>query len=242
MNDTIIVTDLTRFRKEGKVCIAGYSQKQRKIIRPLFSEQMTDAYLAQEDCEKYKILPGTRLCGNFESMNHPSPHNEDHLVRGAIQFLAPTTKKEFLAILQATNCTSLNSGFGCSINDKVIPLSIVPKCSIVTLAIKPSAIQLVAGYNNDIKTLKVKLVTIGLNSQKPLSLTDLGFYRYAMNFVNYSSINKLNLFLHQQEIIYLRIGLSRPYTAQDGSSRKGYWMQVNGIYTFPNYHKDIRSY
>jgi len=242
MKDTIIITDLTRFKKEGKVCIAGYSQQQSKIIRPLFSEHIADAYLDQKVCEQYNILPGTRLSGDFESMNHQSPHNEDHLVRGTLNVDTPATKEEFLVVLQETSRETLSLGFGCPINDKVIPLGIVPSCSIVTLAINPDEIQLVAGFNNDINTLKVKLATVGLNPQKPLSLTDLGFYRYAINFVNHSSIDKLNLFLHQQEIIYLRIGLSRSYPAQDGSNRNGYWMQVNGIYTFPNYHKEIRSY
>lgn len=121
MNDTIIITDLTRFQKEGKVCIAGYSQRQKKIIRPLFSEQMTNAYLDQKVCEQYNILPGTRLSGDFESMNHQSPHHEDHLVRGTLNVDTPATKEEFLAVLQATSCETLNLGFGCSINDKVIP-------------------------------------------------------------------------------------------------------------------------
>jgi len=73
MKDTIIITDLTRFKKEGKVCIAGYSQQQSKIIRPLFLEHIADAYLDQKVCEQHNILPGTRLSGDFESMNHQSP-------------------------------------------------------------------------------------------------------------------------------------------------------------------------
>jgi hypothetical protein len=124
MKDTIIITDLTRFQKEGKVCIAGYSQRQKKIIRPLFSEQMTNAYLDQKVCEQHNILPGTRLSGDFESMNHQSPHHEDHLVRGTLNVDTPAAKEEFLAVLQATSCETLNLGFGCSINDKVIPLGI----------------------------------------------------------------------------------------------------------------------
>ena len=112
MNDTIIITDLTRLGRDGKVCLASYySQQQRKVIRPLFSEQMKDAYyIDQEVCEQYNILLVIRLCGDFESMNHSSPHNEDHLVRGDFHALEPATKKELLSVLQTTNCGTLTSG------------------------------------------------------------------------------------------------------------------------------------
>jgi hypothetical protein len=38
----------------------------------------------------------------------------------------------------------------------------------------------------------------------------------------------------------MRIGLSREYTATD--NRNGYWLQANGIYTFPHFHEGIRGY
>ena len=240
MNDTIIITDLTRFKKEGKVCIAGYSQQQRKIIRPLFSEQMTDAYLSQKDCERYNILPGTRLRGDFESMNHSAPHNEDHLVRGTLEVLKPATKEEFLAVLQETSNATLSAGFGCAVDSKVIPINVKPICSIITLSVAPESIQLVPDYyNNDIRTLKVKLNISALPPDTILSLTDLGFFRYAFNFISSNSIDELNRFLRKQDYVYLRIGLSRPYQVKE---RNGYWMQVNGIYTFLDYCKEIRSY
>jgi hypothetical protein len=243
MKDTIIVTDLTRFRKNGKVCLAGYSQQQRRIIRPLLSEYLPDAYLDQEQCERYNILPGTRLMGDFETMNHPSPHNEDYLARGEINVCTPVTKDVFLKVLQETSCRSLCEGFGCDINSKVIPIHIKPICSIITISVCPNSIKLVPDYYGcDIRTLKVKLNVSGLPNDTILSLTDLGFYRYAMSFVNTCSIDNLNSFLQKQTVIYLRIGLSRAFSPQDGSERNGYWMQVNGIYSFPDYHKQIRSY
>ncbi|MDE0410821.1 MAG: hypothetical protein OXI37_01185, partial [Gammaproteobacteria bacterium] len=73
------------------------------------------------------------------------------------------------------------------------------------------------------------------------SITDLGFHSYAENHHqeagDYEDLNQL---LHSQEEIYLRIGLSRYFQAPDG--RAGYWIQVNGIYSFPDYFEIVRQY
>ena len=73
-----------------------------------------------------------------------------------------------------------------------------------------------------------------------LPITDLGFYEYAQRLAkNGAGLKKLNQYLEQQEEIFLRIGLSRIWKNND---REGYWIQVNGIYTFPEYMKEIRAY
>jgi hypothetical protein len=55
-----------------------------------------------------------------------------------------------------------------------------------------------------------------------------------------NEIDNINNFIQNQEDLYLRVGLGREYESKDG--RKGYWLQINGIYTFPEYHEGIRSY
>ena len=55
-----------------------------------------------------------------------------------------------------------------------------------------------------------------------------------------SELGALNEFIQSQDVIFLRIGLSRSYKAPNG--KEGFWMQANGIYTFPNYLEEIRSY
>jgi len=46
-------------------------------------------------------------------------------------------------------------------------------------------------------------------------------------------------FISSQNEIYLRIGVGRRWKV---SERDGYWLQVNGIYTFPNFLEEIRTY
>lgn len=55
-----------------------------------------------------------------------------------------------------------------------------------------------------------------------------------------SAIADMNFHVQSQKELYLRIGLSRAYKSPD--DRHGYWIQVNGIYTFPEYMDYIRCY
>jgi hypothetical protein len=72
-------------------------------------------------------------------------------------------------------------------------------------------------------------------------MTDLGFYGYAVAHAGDDvALNRLNEFVHSQDEVFVRIGLSREYTSPDG--RRGFWVQANGIYTFPDYPEDIRCH
>lgn len=64
-------------------------------------------------------------------------------------------------------------------------------------------------------------------------------YNYAMkHFDDIDFPEKINAFIDEQEELYLRVGLSGRYA--DNNSRDGYWLQINGIYTFPNFDTEIR--
>jgi hypothetical protein len=59
-------------------------------------------------------------------------------------------------------------------------------------------------------------------SYRYISLTDLGFYNYAEKHARDNKIDELNNFIHRQQEVFLRVGLSREYKAPDG--RKGFWL------------------
>jgi hypothetical protein len=74
-----------------------------------------------------------------------------------------------------------------------------------------------------------------------ISITDLGFYDYAAAARgDAGKIRDINDFIHRQEEVFLRVGLSRNFRAPDG--REGYWVQLNGIYTFPDVFPGIRAH
>jgi len=71
-------------------------------------------------------------------------------------------------------------------------------------------------------------------------ITDLGFYDYAQRHRETAALDALNEEIAGQNEVFLRIGLSRVYKNPQG--KEGFWMQANGIYTFPAVLRYIRSY
>jgi hypothetical protein len=229
----IIITDLTRFSRQDIVCIAGIDPKTNECIRPL-------PYLASTDCRRLNILPGAILEGNFVPRPCSVPHTEDRCYQGQLTFNGPCSTEKFKAILKATESPNVQEGFSVQIpvGQKYIPSNTPPQKSIVTISVNPQEVSIVPDSFNPGK-IKVIFTDRSKREFRYLSITDLGFYNYAEkskgdNFAN------LNNFIHSQSEVFIRVGLSREYKSQDG--RNGFWLQVNGVYLFPEYLEEIRCY
>ena len=75
-----------------------------------------------------------------------------------------------------------------------------------------------------------------------LKVTDLGFLKQLERIQNDDPQSlKLNSFLKRQEALYLRIGLSQLW-APNKVEAPAYWLQLNGIYSFPDFREDLRIY
>jgi hypothetical protein len=226
----IIITDLTRFSKPNIVCIAGINNETGECIRPL-------PYISLLDCKKLNILPGSKLDGTFIKDNDVSnPHIEDRK-RKNLKYIGDSSSDEFQNILEFSLSPNISKGFDYTFAErgKVIPSKFKPVKSIITLKVSTQNIEIV---KDSFKEGKIRLHLLDNDGTRFsfLSITDLGFYNYAMKHyhdVNFPNI--INNFIRKQEIVYLRIGLGREYQG-------GFWLQVNGIYTFPNYDTEIRSY
>ena len=131
---------------------------------------------------------------------------------------------------------SISDGFDYEfLGEKAIPKEYAPSKSIITIKVNTNNIEIV---KDGFKEGKIRLNLLDNDGKRFsfLSITDLGFYNYAMEHFDDTNFPKIiNDFIRQQDDIYLRIGLGREY-------REKYWLQVNGIYTFPNYDTEIRSY
>lgn len=232
----IIITDLTRFSKKPDiVCIAGINPESGECVRPM-------PYMKSERCKELNILPGAVLSGNFTSPPKiDPPHGEDRF-HDNLTFIGPCTSEQFIEILSTSESPSVESGFGVKLSDgqKYIPLNDIPPRSIITISVCSRNICIVQGqYKAD--TIKLLFTDKSGKEFKYLPVTDLGFYGYVLkNNKNAADISQLNSFLRSQNEIFLRLGLSRPYRAPDG--REGFWIQVNGIYTFPTCLPETRSY
>jgi len=232
----IIITDLTRFSKKDKiVCIAGINSESGECIRPM-------PYIKTERCKELSILPGAILSGNFtEPPKIELPHVEDRFYDN-LEFIGPCTSEQFKQILLNSENKSVESGFNVELSagQKYIPLNTIPSKSIITISTSPSNIHVM---RSQFKEDSIKLIftdTLG-KEFRYMPITDLGFYEYALKNTKVATgIQQLNKFLRSQDQIFLRLGLSRPYSAPDG--REGFWIQVNGLYTFPDYLNELRSY
>ncbi len=229
----IIITDLTRFANPDILCTAGVNPETNECVRPL-------PYLATSECRRLNILPGATIRGNFVSERRANPHSEDRK-HGKLSFLGPCGSEKFRSILEATTCPSVEAGFDIPLEEgqKHVPNDTPPRISIITLSIDPTELNIVSDSYTPGK-IKVIFTDRAGKSFRYLPITDLGFYNYAQKHVRNNDIEGLNGFIHSQEKIFIRLGLSRSY--KDPNGRYGFWLQVNGIYTFPEYLEEIRCY
>jgi hypothetical protein len=198
-------------------------------------------YLSSDVCEANNIFPGAILEGDFSpSESISEPHVEDHDYNG-INFIEPASTEEFKKALNFSLVPSIESGFNVTLGDKQKHIEKLqrPIRSIVTIAVAPNKIKIVQS-DFDPEKLKISLTDGSGKYFGYLSITDLGFHEYARKNNTKTGIERINRFIQTQDKIFLRIGLSRIHEAKDG--RVGYWVQVNGVYTFPEYLKEIRCY
>ncbi|HUT46162.1 MAG TPA: hypothetical protein VMX36_07730 [Sedimentisphaerales bacterium] len=235
MNRIIIVTDLTRFHKPEIVCTAGINEDSGECIRPM-------PYLALSECRRLNVLPGAKLSGDFTpSPDRTGPHQEDYSYK-KLKYLGPSSSSEFKNALRQGLYGSVEEGFEVTLKDnqKHIPIGDEVQRSIITVSISPSEIKII---EDSYKPGKIKLNFRDLSGRKfrYIGITDLGFHKYALQHHSRKELGKINAMIKAQKEVYLRIGLSREYQSPY-DERNGYWLQANGIYTFPDYNKEIRCY
>lgn len=231
----IIITDLTRFKNKEILCTAGIDTNNGENIRPM-------PYLNANRCKELNMLPGAILTGDFSTdPKIEAPHTEDRNYQN-LRFRGHCSSEEFKSVLSNSAHQSIEDGFQVSLEDyqKHIPYEAKPDRSLITIRIDPSEIQIIQDQYHPSK-IKAHITDYTGKKYSFLSITDLGLYRYAEKHYqdagNYMEVNDL---IHSQQEVFVRIGLSRLYKAYDG--REGYWMQVNGIYSFPNYFEIVRRY
>jgi hypothetical protein len=188
----IVITDLTRFATGNKVCIAGIERNGGTCLRPM-------PYRTEEACSKLNILPGAILAGEFcPSTECKSPHNED-CIANKLQFIGPCSAQEFESILVRTTSFSIAAGFGITNipGQKFYSSDNPPMRSLITIKILPQNISIVRdGYCKN--KLRAIIVDNSQTEYRFLSITDLGFYRYAEQHSDDVQLAELNDFLHSQ--------------------------------------------
>lgn len=230
----IVITDLTRFNRPDVVCIAGINPLTNECVRPM-------PYLTTKECQRLNILPGAIMRGTFKPIPSANPHSEDRIYSGPLTFVGPCSSEVFEKVLEATQTDSVEEGFGPVFDDKqkYIPKEKAPGISIITLRVAPTNLTIVADDYNEGRIRAIFTDGAG-KAFRYLPINDLGFYNYALKKSDAGRVGDLSDFIRAQERVFIRLGLSREYEAPDG--RRGFWLQVNGIYTFPHYFEGIRCH
>jgi len=197
-------------------------------------------YLRTTECVRLNILPGAILKGEFVPQKGLiGPHQEDARYSG-LKVGGPSSSKEFRQALEAGLHESVAAGFEIKlqVGQKHVPVGHSVQRSIITIKVDPKSIKIIEdGYKPG--KVKVHFSDGSGHEFRFLSITDLGFHRYAQTHRAQSDLARVNAFIKNQREAYLRIGLSRAYDIRGIS---GYWIQVNGIYTFPEFFSELRSY
>lgn len=229
----VIVTDLTRFGTSEKLCTAVVDVNTGECFRPL-------PYIPTARCAELNIQPGAILEGDISLIpSATNPHVEDAQYNN-LHYLGPASSEEFKQVLDMTVFPSVSCGFGIDFlsNQKHIPVGTQANRSIITIKISPDSIDI---HEDQYKPGKIKAsFTDGIGfSLRYLSITDRGFFDYASKHQQDGEIDRVNEYLQSQDELYLRVGVGRQWKIGE---RDGYWLQVNGIYTFPDYLEEVRSY
>jgi len=235
MKRKIIITDLTRFNKAGEVCTAGYDMTKRELIRPW-------PYIKTSDCERLKILPGAIIEGEFTpKSDREDPHVEDHN-REKMTYNGPCSSAEFKNALEIGLFESIDAGFETpqKKHPRCVPKGHPLKRSIITIRVNPADIE-VAQSHFDAKSIRVNFTDENGDRYDDFPLTDLGFHRYVQGELAKKRLGEVNKIIQAQDEVFLRVGLTRNWP-NPKSGVEGYWMQINGIYTFPKYHENLRGY
>jgi hypothetical protein len=229
----VIITDLTRFSTPEKVCIAAIDIQTGECLRPM-------PYLESKKVAKLNIHPGAILEGEITlNASASNPHIEDASYKN-LKYLGAASSKEFKSILDQTLSSSVTTGFGIAFGDgqKHIPFEVPAKCSIITIKVSPRSLHI---HEDQYKPGKIKASFTDRAGQsfRYLSITDRGFFDYAKKHQDDGELSKVEKFILTQDEVYLRIGVGRRWKI---GNKDGYWLQVNGIYTFPNFLEEIRTY
>jgi hypothetical protein len=230
----IIVTDLTRFSNREKVCIAGIDIETGRCIRPM-------PYIKYKICEQIGLIPGAIIEGTFSITPHTeAPHMEDMYYTN-LKYVKSCSKHEFHDILSVDSFDSVEDGFNIKLEQKQkhLPIEHDINHSIITLSVRPKTVKITENPHKE-GTIKISFCDKAGKWLNYLSITDLGFYDYAMEKHGLDKLDEINKFINEQDVVFIRLGVGRAF--QPKGQPNGYWLQVNGIYTFPNYFEEIRLY
>ena len=237
MKRTIVITDQTQMPTSNRVCIVGIDETGR-CIRPIYNEFGVPKTLLYVD-DNLVIRPKARVEFDFHDISVVPPHIEDkgfapdYIVKKGF-----CTEAEWDSALKKNSFTKVSDIFNNLLvgNRWVAPGTNTR--SISTLSrVKIDAVNLNEWDNK----LRYRLSFYDTSRELfDIPISDLAFRELCYKEVKRESKDRMEVaqrltnLLTTASRVYLRLGLARPW-AQPGSSESRCYLQVTGIYSFPDY-------
>lgn len=222
----LVLTDLTRFKDSDDVCIALLDENDGTCYRPL-------PYVDRSFVCSHNIYPGTIVSADIiPDENAAAPHVEDCRFENDI-WMEQVEEDVFREILEKSAVDSVHEAFEGLVtpSNRCVPVDSSCSRSIRTVRVDPLSLSVSVVDFGEEKKLRVGFSDLSGERFRHTPISDLYFHKAALCYVEQDRLDELNALLAGGEAVYIRVGLSRLYESKSG--RQGYWMQANGIYTFP---------
>ncbi len=234
MEHEFIITDLTQMQGE-RVCVAGVDHKNQQIRIDLPPPGIFQQHLYLHD--QQIIRP--RAVVNLSVHTAPdriAPHVEDFDWdrHGANQVLRIATEASWRQVLEKTTFPSVEAIFETTLHHKK---NITPGTGVRSLGtIKPQTIdwvdyRVLQTPEGEKHGYRIRFTDATGTRYPEITITDLTFRYYVHALERKRREDGVRTVIAKKlknSEVWLRLGLTRPW--------QGWcWLQVNGIYTFPDY-------
>lgn len=235
----LVITDLSRM-KDGRVCIFGFDEEKRHVRPVIPYSGINESYIFNEEGRQI-IKPFAEVEFDFIRPWPDPPHIEDCVIRSNYKptLVGNLSENESRRFLEEILDGSVAAIFVVPIQDNRC-IKIGGKRSIGTIKVKEVLYVNYSLKNIDKYNYRIKFSDLS-GEVYNLPITDCAFRRYCdtqriqEDKTTDSISHELQRIFNESEV-FLRVGLTRRY--QDV-----YWLQVSGIYAFPDYkEKNYRKY
>lgn len=236
MRQTIVITDLTQMPAGNQVCVAGISEKG-ECIRPVCSGGFLKKYLYIDN--KLATRPRARIEFDFTEARPEPPHIEDKIFDPrSIAYRGLCNDTEWEGVLRSSSYNRVKDIYEGFLRDCSWVKPGTKTRSIATLSRTTVLNVQLSAWNGRLRYRLSFKDSAGEVFDRPVS--DLTFRELCYKKVKRDGChclaisNELTRLLKAVAHIYLRLGLARPWI-QPGLSESRCYLQVTGIYTFPDY-------
>lgn len=236
MRETIVISDLTQMPAGNQVCVAGISGNG-ECIRPVCSGGFLKEYLYIAN--KLVIRPAARIEFDFTRTKVEPPHIEDKTFDPAsIVSVGVCNITEWEDVLKSSAFARVEDIYEGFLQDFSWVKPGAETRSVATL-LAPSNLNIqLPQWEQKLRyrlSFKDSTGHVFDRSVSDLAFQELCYRRIKKDKESSLTVsNELTGLLSKADRVYIRLGLARPWI-QPRSTEPRCYLQVTGIYTFPDY-------